>query len=443
MLRNIKEQIKKIYHFLIPQIADIFYGWPGKKMIVIGVTGTKGKSTTCRLVASVLQAGGFKVGVLSTVEFQIGDERRLNDKKMSMLGRGQIQKMLKQMVNAGCQYAVVETSSEGIAQYRHLGVHYDIAIFTNLGTEHSERHGGFDNLRAAKGRLFASLKKEKNKIINGRRIEKIIIANGGDKNAEYFLNFSADKKNTYSAEDSSKNITSKLHIFASDIKADMSGVTFSAEGFVYKLNIAGDFNVPNALAAIAVGKTQGLSIDIIAKGLASVKMLEGRMEFIDEGQNFKVIVDYAHEPLSLTALFKSMRQMVAPGARVIGVIGSDGGGRDLGKRKKMGEIAGRLCDYVVITDVNCFDEDPIKIAEMLAEGAREAGKKDNENLFIVVDRREGIKKALSLCNAGDMVAITAKGTEPCICVADGKKIPWDDRQVAREVIMELKNHHSQ
>jgi len=418
---------KKIYHYLIPQMADVFYGYPGKKMIVVGVTGTKGKSTTCRFVASVLQAGGYKVGVMSTVEFQVGDRRWLNDKKMSMLGRGEIQKMLKQMVDAGCEYAVVETSSEGILQYRHLGVHYDIVVFTNLGTEHSERHGGFENLKKDKMKLFVDLKKEHNKVIKGHRVEKIIVVNADDKYAEHFLNNSADKKFTFAM---TKNADYRGHT----ISATAAGVKFEANGHNYKLNLAGDFNVPNALAAIAVGKSQGETEEEIARGLDSIKMLEGRMEFIEEGQDFKVIVDYAHEPLSLTALFKSIRQMVGATGKVIGVVGSDGGGRDKSKREKMGRIAGELCDYVIITDVNCFDEDPAAIAEMLAIGARQAGKKDNENLFIVVDRREGIKKAISLAKTGDAVAITAKGTELCICVAGGKRIPWDDRRVAREIL---------
>lgn len=423
------EKFKKAYHYLIPQLADIFYGFPGKKMIVVGITGTKGKSTTCRLVASVLQAGGYKVGLMSTVEFQIGDKRWLNDKKMSMLGKGQIQGMLKEMLKAGCQYAVIETSSEGILQNRHLGVHYDIAVFTNLGTEHSERHGGFENLRFSKGRLFSDLKKENNKILNGKRIEKIIVVNIDDPHYVYFLNFPADKKITYSIVKQSDNQGKLLSV-------DVRGVRFVVNNKEYKLNLVGDFNIPNALAAIAVAKSQGISEEKIAEGLVQVKKLEGRMEFVEAGQDFKVIVDYAHEPLSYAALFKTLRQLAGTNGKTIAVIGSDGGGRDVGKRSKMGQIAGELCDYVVVSDVNCFDEDPKAIAEMLAKGAREAGKKDNENLFVVVDRREGIKKAIELAKSGDVVAITAKGTETVICVANGQKIPWDDRRVAEESLKE-------
>jgi len=435
---------KKAYHRWIPVLADWFYGRPGKKMIVIGVTGTKGKSTTCRLISSVLQAGGYKVGLMSTVEFQIAEKRWLNDKKMSMLGKGQIQKMMRDMVKAGCDYAVVETSSEGILQHRQRGVHYDVVVFTNLGTEHSERHGGFENLKSDKGKIFAELEKRPPKIFKDKKVPKVIVANLDDANAEYFLDFPADEKRGFAC----KNINNLrrlqmkypglLGIFGKIISSDETGVSFEASNNDFRLNIPGEFNVPNALAAIEVGQSQGVDIEQIAEGLEEVKKIEGRMEAIEEGQNFKVLVDYAHEPMSLTELFKSLRKML-PSAenKVIGVVGSDGGGRDVGKRKKMGEIAGQLCDYVVITDVNCFDEDPRQIAEMLAIGAREAGKKEEEDLFIVIDRREGIKKAVSLAQSGDIVVITAKGTEPVICQAGGKKISWDDRVVVREIIKEL------
>ncbi len=456
---------KKLIHFILAWSAYWFYGRPARKLIVIGVTGTKGKSTTCRLIASVLEAGGSKVGMLTTVEFQVGDKRWANDKKMTMLGRGKIQSMLKQMVKAGCKYAVVETSSEGILQYRHIGLNYHTSVFTNLGTEHSERHGGFENLKKDKGKIFTKA--------------KVTVANLDDKYASYYLNFPASEKfgftviasvakqsqstgsadngivpilenrgsstavgtTSLSAPRNDKNDGEKYSnlklISGENIVSDQSGTDFTVGEQKFRLNIIGKFNVYNALAAIAVGRAQNISDDKIASGLASVKLVEGRMELIDAGQNFKVIVDYAHEPMSFTELFNSMRHLVGQDRKTIAVIGSDGGGRDIGKREKMGEVAGRLTDFVVITDVNCYDEDPAQIAQMLAVGARAAGKKDNLDLFVIIDRREAIAKAISLAGAGDAVAITAKGTEPYIAVAGGKRIPWDDRRVAREILVQL------
>lgn len=432
------DYFKKIKHYLIAVAAYWWYGRPSRKLIVVGVTGTKGKSTTCRLVASVLEAGGYKVGMLSTVEFQVGEKRWANDKKMTMLGLGQIQKMLREMVRVGCQYAVIETSSEGILQYRHYGLNYDIAVFTNLGTEHSERHGGFENLKQDKGKMFAALASRRKKLF-GKKISKVIIANVDDQHSEYYLNFSADEKWGFGLG-VNKAEGSKSHTLVGKIVGNDSGRSqFVVGGENYSLNIIGDFNVYNAMAAVAVGKSQGLSPIQISTGLMNVKQVEGRMEFIDCGQPFKVVVDYAHEPLSLTALFKTLKDLVAKDSgRVIAVVGSDGGGRDVSKRGKMGAVAGELADIVVVTDVNCFDEDPKAIAEMLAVGAREVGKIEGKDLFVEVDRRKGIELAIKLALPGDVVVVTAKGTEPCIVVAGGKRLPWDDRVVAKEILQSIK-----
>jgi len=439
------DYFKKIYHFLIAYLAYWYYGRPSRKLVVIGVTGTKGKSTTCRLITSVLEAGGYQVGMFSTVEFQIGQKRWPNIKKMTMLGRGLLQKMLREMVQAGCQYAVVETSSEGIMQYRHLGLNYDIVEFTNLGSEHSERHGGFENLKRDKGKIFAGLAREKHKIIKGQKIAKVIIANLDDVVVDYYLGFSADKKYGYTLKG-----TKLLNYFEVDtlnakiLRSDQHGVEFMVNETKYFIDLIGAFNVYNALAAVCVGRSQNITNDKIAAGLKAVNLVEGRIEFIDQGQDFKVVVDYAHEPISLTELFKTLREVFidphqGEQRRLIGVVGSDGGGRDQGKREKMGELAGQLCELVVITDVNCFDEDPKIIAEMLAKGARRAGKIEGQDLFIEVDRRLGINKAMALAKTGDVVVLTAKGTEPCLVVAGGRKIPWDDREVARQALRELKH----
>ncbi len=421
--------MRKLLHFLLAWFAYWRYGRPARKLIVVGVTGTKGKSSTCRFVASALEAGGYKVGLLSTVEFQIGNKRWLNDRKMTMLGRGEIQKMLKEMVQAGCSYAVVETSSEGILQYRHYGLCYDIAVFTNLGTEHSERHGGFENLKRDKGKMFAALQNCSKKM-NGEKVKKIIVANADDTNYPYFLNFRADEQLTYGLNVEESNLKAK------NISLRDNGSEYVVGENRFILNIPGQFNIYNALAATAVAYSQGIGPDQVADGLAKVFLIPGRMEAIEAGQNFKVIVDYAHEPMSLTELFTALRQIVGTN-KIIALVGSDGGGRDVGKRERMGEIAGRLSDIVIVTDVNCFDEDPHQIAEMLAVGARKAGRKDNQDLYIEVDRRKAIALGFAKANAGDVVVITAKGTEPVIAIAKGERIPWDDRTVAREELQKI------
>lgn len=433
---NFSSKLKSLIHFFLAWAAYWRYGRPARRLIVVGVTGTKGKSTTCRLIASVLEAGGHKVGLLSTVEFQVGEKRWLNDKKMTMLGRGQIQQMLRDMVRAGCQYAVVETSSEGILQHRHYGLNYDIAVFTNLGTEHAERHRGFENLKKDKGKMFAALTSPRKKLF-GKKIPKVIVVNADDNQASYYRSYQADQYWAYGFKPAVFSTpTQQVHGHISQVID--TGTIFTANGEEYRLDIVGDFNVSNALAALAVGSSQEVHPEKMRIGLRTVSVVPGRMEFIEAGQSFKAIVDYAHEPMSYTALFTTMRTLVADKqGKVIVVIGSDGGGRDVGKRAAMGEIAGRIADYCIVSDVNCFDEDPQEIANMLAVGARRAGKKDDIDLFVIVDRRGGIRKAVSLAKAGDVVAVTAKGTEPWIAVANGEKIPWDDRKVLLEEIQSI------
>lgn len=423
--------LKKIFHWKIAWLANIFYGFPSKKLIVIGVTGTKGKSSTCKFIASILEKANFKVGLLSTIEIKINRERILNNKKMTMLGRGQIQKFLKKMVDAGCEYAVIETSSEGIMQFRHLGINYDIVVFTNLGEEHSERHGGFENLKKDKGKIFANLKKGPNKIINGKKIDKVIIVNSDDINSDYFYNFNADKKIKYGITNNKADFVGKI------LSSNEKGSVIEIEGKEYPISIAGLFNAHNALSAFSVARSQSVGDTAIREGISSVQNIEGRMEKIICSQPFQVIVDYAHEPMSIRGLFESLKKFSNFHGKLIGVIGSDGGGRDKKKRHKIGSISAEYCDYVIVTDVNCYDEDSNSIAQAVAGGAREGGKIDEVSLFVEIDRFKAIEKAFLMAKAGDIVVITAKGSEPFIAVAKGKKISWDDRMIAKKILEKI------
>ncbi len=434
------QKIKNYGHLFFAMLAYWYYGRPARQLIVVGVTGTKGKTTTCRLIASVLEAAGNKVGLLSTVEFQIGDTHIPNTRKMTMLGHGQIQSLLRDMVDASCTHVVIETSSQGILQYRHYGLHYDVVVFTNLAPEHVEAHGGFDNLKRDKGRMFAGLRKGYRKTVGDKTIPKIIVANADDTNAPYYLNFTADQKYAYNTLPESSPLPGVTIIQAQAIHSTASGSAFQVGGDKFELTLQGTFNVSNALAAVTVGKALGIPAEKIREGLKAVTTVTGRMEPVNLGQPFHVIVDYAHDPLSLEAVLTNVRKLLLTGnQRLIAVVGSDGGGRDQGKRATTGALAARLSDIVIVTTTDPYDEDPAAIVDMVAAGAIAAGFNKDKNLFTIPDRRAAITKAISLAQAGDAVILTAKGHETVMAVANGQKIPWNDKKVASELLAKYKN----
>lgn len=438
----IKFLVKKIippfvlswYHRALAIFAMYLYGRPSERLIVIGVTGTNGKSTVVNLIAKILEEAGNKVGLTSTVNFKIAGKTWLNDKKMTMLGRFQLQKLLKKMVRAGCKYAVIETSSEGIKQYRHLGINYDVAVFTNLTPEHIESHGSFENYKKAKGKLFAHLSQSKNKVIKGLRIPKAMVVNLDDQHCSYFLSFPAERKLGFTIQEK-ENQAVRTQVRASNIRLSESGSYFEALGQEFHLNILGDFAVENALAAITSGQHFKIDTREMKRALESIRYIPGRMQLINQGQNFKVMVDYAPEPYSLKRVYKNLD--LIPHKRLIHVLGSCGGGRDKARRPILGRIAGEKADIVVVTNEDPYDDDPMQIINEVAAGAQEKGKRDGENLFKILDRREALKKAVFLAQVGDLVLATGKGAEQAICVADGKKIPWDERKVLKELLGEL------
>ena len=441
-----KKLIKKLlpknalsyYHKSLAVLSAVLYRWPSNKMIVVGITGTNGKSTTVDLVAKVLEAGGAKVGSTSTVKFKIAEKEWLNDKKMTMLGRFQLQKLLKQMVQAGCKYAVVEVSSEGIKQYRHLGINFDYAIFTNLTPEHLESHGGFENYKKAKGELFSHLLKRKKKLVEtglnpvSRKASqhvKTSIINIDDEQAEYFLNFPADKKVTFSIKNDKANLT------AENISISPAGTTFDVEDVKINLKLIGAFNVENALPAVAVGLQENITIDKIKIGLESLPVVPGRMEVV-QSEPFTVLVDYAPEPASMKKLYDTVHKITenTESTKTVHVLGSCGGGRDKDRRPILGKMAGKNADIVIVTNEDPYDDDPMQIINDVAEGAIQAGKELDKNLFKILDRKEAIAKAISLAEPGDLVLVTGKGSEQRMAVADGKYVEWDDRKVIKGLL---------
>lgn len=414
--KNIPRPLLQAYHFTLARTAEFWYRHPSEKMIVIGVTGTNGKSSTTNFIAQILTELGETVGYTSTAGFSIAGKEVENKMKMTMPGRFALEHMLREMVRAGCSYVIVETSSQGLDQFRHLGINYDVAVFTNLTPEHIEAHGGFENYKKAKGKLFAHLTNRKKKTIDGHQVPKTIVANADDEHASYFASFPADAH--FSFKFSEKSIAA-------------NGRT----EHVHTLPLKAEFEQKNALAAIATVHALGFPLVRVTDAAGKLKPLAGRFERIEMGQPFAVIVDYAYEPYALQALYEAVKGLGYHS--VIGVHGSAGGGRDIARRPVIGALAGKEEKIVIVTNEDPYDDNPREIIEAVAAGARSAGKKEGEDLFLIDDRQVAIKKALSLAGAGDAVIITGKGSEPVMAVAGGKKIPWSDRWVTESALKEL------
>jgi len=415
LLRKIVPQfLVSWYHFFLSFLGTFFYGFPSKKLIIIGVTGTNGKSTVVDLITRILEESGEKVCSLSSIRFKIGDKEQINDLKMTMPGRFKIQRFLKEAVVSGCRYAVLEVTSEGIKQHRHRFINFQTAIFTNLTPEHIEAHGSFEKYKEAKGKLFEATR-------------KIHILNLDDENTDYFLRFPAEVKIGYKI-----NLDKKFE-FGEIVKAENpitneAGIEFKIKDVNFKVGLLGFFNIYNCLAAITFAKSQEIPLEICKKALEKVKGIPGRMEEVIS-EPFKVFVDYAFTPNALEKVYQTIRDNFKP-KKLICVLGAAGGGRDKWKRPILGELAGKYCDEITITNEDPYDEDPNQILSMIKSGITKS-KFPISNFHEIMDRREAINKSLSLAKPGDAVIITGKGCETSIA-EKGKKITWDDREVVRE-----------
>lgn len=426
---HIPETWLRPYHHLLAHLAAIWYGHPSRELIVIGVTGTNGKTTTSYLIAKALEASGFQTGCTTTALMKVGEREWINRTKMTMPGRFFIQRMLRDMVKAGCRYAVIETSSQGITQFRHVGVDYDIAVFTNLTPEHIEAHGGFENYKQAKAALFQAVAKAPPKMVGGSSVPKALVLNREDAHAAFYAAQAPNIPciwyglNPANADVAPKNVTYQA------LTTD-----FTVDGASVSLHLSGRHNLENGLASLAVCRTLGVNMKAAAGSLSAVMAVPGRLERVDLGQPWTVIIDYAYEPEALARCIEALKFM--PHRRLVHVLGSCGGGRDRARRPLLGAFAAKHADIAIITNEDPYDDDPASIIQEIANGALENGKKLGDDLFMIQDREEAIKKAMHLANPGDLVLLTGKGCEPWICVANGEKLPWNERAVAEKGIRE-------
>ena len=405
--KKIYKSLQPGYHFLLAILGVVLYRKPSRKIYVVGVTGTKGKSSTSEFVNTVLVASGKKTALLSTIRLKIADDTKPNHYKMTMPGRFVIQKFLSDAVKAGCEYAVIEMTSEGARFYRHLGIELDALIFTNLSPEHIESHGSFEKYKAAKLRLVTSLAKS-------NKPHRVSIANIDTKHGYSFLIHTVEKNISYSLKDV---------IILSETNTN---TVISYKNTTITIPLPGRFNVANALAAIKLGEELAIPIEIIKQGIETLTRIRGRVERVECGQDFTVVIDYAHTDDSLRKLYEAFTS-----TRKIAVLGSCGGGRDAWKRPVLGKIADELCDEIIITNEDPYDEDPQKIMNDVASGVTVHTPKS------IMNRRDAIKEALTLAKTGDIVFISGKGTDPYIMGPNNTKEVWDDAQVAKEELEKL------
>lgn len=431
-MASIKNYLRKILpprlilwgHKIRAIIAAYYYGFPAKRLKVIGVTGTNGKTTTCHLIAKILEEAGYKVGLATTINFRIGAREWVNTTKMTTVSPFALQKLLREMVREGCHSAVIETTSHAISQYRNWGIKYDAAALTNITHEHLDYHKTLEGYRATKLKLFQNV--------------RCAILNKDDRSYDYFKNHVRAKQISY-------GIQAKADVAARKVITESTGSLFTLvtpQGQLsVNLSLPGRFNIYNALAAASLAVAQDINPEIIKKSLEDIHNIAGRMEKIDSSAagrklDFMIMIDYAHTPDAFEKIYEALRPVIKK--RIIHVFGACGE-RDKTKRPIMGAIAGRHADCIILTNEDPYNENSQAIIEQIAKGVprgtvKNKPKKEGRNFFKILDRREAIKKALALAKKDDLVLITGKGAERSMVVGD-KKIPWSDQETVRALLV--------
>lgn len=405
--QNLFKDLEPYGHWLEAMVYQTKAGFPARNLKVIGVTGTDGKTTTSTLITQMLRNSGKKVAMITTisVDYADGKGEQPNPTRMTTMGAGSLVTLLRKVADNNVEWLVLETTSHALAQHRVWGIPYSLAVFTNLGHEHLDYHRTFERYRDAKRRLFKQTNRNKRGLRTG-------IANVDDPNGEAFARSVANPIR-YGIKNGD--------LRATKIKSTPSGSTYTAtiagDSYDITCRLPGSFNVYNSLAAVGAGRAIGLTKEQIEQGIASLSNVEGRMTRVDEGQNFEVIVDYAHTPESFEKLFKEIKPLTK--GRLISVFGS-AGRRDEAKRAEQGRIAAKYCDIVIATEEDDRDIDGLEILNQIANGAEEKGKTRDKNLFLIHDRQKAVTQAISLARKDDVVLLLGKGHEKSI-LSNGPK----------------------
>ena len=399
-----------IYHFGLAFLGALIYRFPGRRIFVVGVTGTKGKSTTIEIMSALMEAAGKRTALISSVRRKIGERSEKSDGN-TMPGRFRLQRFLREAIRAGCNYAFVEVTSQGVRQFRHKFIDWDAAMITNLAPEHIEAHGSFEAYKKAKLDFFWA-------VAGSRKKETLFFIGGGENLADF--------------EKAAKEANG-AKVFLIGGQEFLGEFEKNCGWTLEKLEeenrwLSADFNLENAAFAVSFARYEGVSWEDICGALRSFKGVPGRLDFVQR-EPFAVVIDYAHTPDSLKKVYTFLRESELPTGRLICVLGSAGGGRDRWKRPFMGRIAGEFCDEVILTNEGPYDESPSQILSEVKSGMSDV-KCQMSNVYEILDRREAIGKAISLAREGDAVVLTGKGSEQWIHLAGGKKMAWSEREEA-------------
>ncbi len=407
--RTIYRALQPAYHFLLALVGALYYRFPSRTLTVIFITGTKGKTSTAEIMNNILEASGATTALLGTLRFKIGANSTRNMRKMTIPGRFFVQRFLRDAVRAGCTHAVIEMTSEGAKQFRHRFIDADALIFLNLSPEHIESHGSYEAYRNAKLSIAHALARS-------QKPRRLMVANTDDKEGALFLALPGLTPLPFSKKD------------GEPIDAREDGITLLFKGERITSALSGLHNAENIIAAATLADALGIPTPVIAEGVARTHMIRGRGERVEKGQPFPVVVDYAHTPDSLEAIYSTFK-----GHQLICVLGNTGGGRDTWKRPVMGHIAETHCTRVILSNEDPYDEDPEAIVAEMKNGM---GEKTPE---VILDRRSAIARALTLAKEtpNSAVILTGKGTDPFIMGPNGTRTPWDEAGVTREELGKL------
>ncbi|MDP2690890.1 MAG: UDP-N-acetylmuramoyl-L-alanyl-D-glutamate--2,6-diaminopimelate ligase [bacterium] len=425
--------IRLLWHRLKAFLACVFYRYPSNQLVVIGITGTNGKTTTVTLTAKILEKAGYKVGMASTVGFKIDRKEWQNTTHKTTLGPFQIQKLLRDMVRTGCRYAVIETSSHALSQHRIAGISYDVACITNVTPEHLDYHRSMKAYRMDKMKLFENLSKGTRK----KGVPKISIHNADDReNFDAFMKFKADKKIAYGrAITEAAGVETQVRADDIQLHAEYTDLNLISPQQQLKIRsyLPGDFNVENILAATAIAYSQGVDLKHVKAACQDVRLIPGRLESIKEGQDFQVIVDFAMTEDGYEKLLNSLRKLTEHNLWVVfGCCGD----RDRKKRPKIGEICGKLADKVVVCDDEPYTEDPKKIRDMILEGLDNTRMKRDTDYFEIPERAEAIEFAIRHAKPGDTIVVPGMGDLEGRTFAEGIR-PWNEREEIRKILKKL------